>query len=105
MLALVKNGLGDPRLAQLKQRADMAMLRRPAEDPSERSSDAAVVDISPEARHLQQVGVLVQRGDDLRAEKVSRIKAQIFQGTYQVDPAEVAKAVVRSEITRLLGRE
>lgn len=105
MLALVKNGSGDTRLSQLTQRNEIALLRRSVGEPNVRSGDAALVDISLEARHLHRVGVLAQPGNELRAEKVSRVKEQIVQGTYYVDPIEIAKAVMRSEITRLLGRE
>ncbi len=105
MLALVKNGAGDIRLSQLTHRSDIALLRRPVGESGGRSSDATRVDISPEARRLQSIGVLAQHDDTFRAQKVSRIKEQIVQGTYHADPVEVAKAVMRSEITRLLGGE
>ena len=105
MLALVKNEAGGIRLSQLTRHSDIALLRRPVEEPRGRSSDAARVDISPEARRLHSIGILAQHDDALRAQKVSRIKEQIVQGTYHVDSVEVARAVMRNEITRLLGGE
>jgi flagellar biosynthesis anti-sigma factor FlgM len=70
----------------------------------ERSEEAAQVSISSEARQLQRVAALAQRGDELRAEKVRQLKEQIAQGTYHVEAADVAQGIVRSEIARLLGQ-
>lgn len=66
---------------------------------------AAQVSISPEARQLQKVVELSKRGDDLRAEKLQRIKGQIENGTYHVDATDVAKSAARHEISRLLGKQ
>jgi flagellar biosynthesis anti-sigma factor FlgM len=73
------------------------------EKGTERSGEAAQVTISADARRLQRVTALAKREDELRAEKVNRIKEQILQGKYRVEAAEVAKGIVRSEISRLLG--
>ncbi len=67
--------------------------------------DAAQVDISAEARQLQHISFLVRHSDEERAAKVMKLKEQITRGDYYVAPLEVAKALVRSEIARLLGRE
>ena len=66
------------------------------------SGASAKIDISPEARKLQRVAELAQKGDELRAEKVKTIKEQVEQGTYQVGSEDVAKSVARSEVARLL---
>lgn len=70
----------------------------------EQTGDAAQVSISAEARKLQKVVALSEKGDDLRAEKLRQIKEQIDQGTYHVEAGEVAKSVARHEISRLLGK-
>lgn len=59
---------------------------------------------SPEESHSERVVALAARGNELRANKVRRIKAQIAQGTYYVATEAVAKSMLRSEITRLLGK-
>jgi flagellar biosynthesis anti-sigma factor FlgM len=69
----------------------------------ERTGEAAQVSISAEARQLQRVAALAERGDELRTEKLNRIKEQLQQGTYHVEAADVAKGILRSEISRLLG--
>ncbi len=46
---------------------------------------------------------LTKRGRELRAQKTRETKEQIEEGTYYVDATDVAKSVVRDEVTRLLG--
>jgi flagellar biosynthesis anti-sigma factor FlgM len=70
----------------------------------EQTGDAAQVSISAEARKLQKVVALAERGDELRAEKLRQLKEQIEQGTYHVEAADVAKSVTRHEVSRLLGK-
>lgn len=50
-------------------------------------------------------GVVAKESDELRAQKIKAIKKQIEEGTYHVDAAEVAKAIVRHETARLLGNK
>ena len=42
---------------------------------------------------------LAREGYELRAEKVSQIRRLIAKGEYEVDPREVAKSIVRAEIS------
>lgn len=60
---------------------------------------------SPAAQRLQQVRALAKQGDDLRVRKLNRIRNEIAQGVYHVEAADVAKAILRSEISRLLGQK
>lgn len=68
------------------------------------SNNAAQVSISTEARELQKVVALAERGDELRAEKLRQIKEQIDNGTYQVQAKDVARSLVRHEASHLLGK-
>jgi flagellar biosynthesis anti-sigma factor FlgM len=95
-IALSQQAQRNNKVVSLKQYAD---LKRGARE------DAAQIDISAEARQLQHFSLLVQQGNEERTVKVAKIKEQITRGEYYVAPLEVAKALVRSEITRLLGRE
>ncbi|MGH7967008.1 MAG: flagellar biosynthesis anti-sigma factor FlgM [Candidatus Binatia bacterium] len=61
--------------------------------------------ISPATQRLQQVTALAKRGDKLRAKKVDRIRKDLAQGTYHVDAADVAKAILRSEVSWLSGQK
>jgi flagellar biosynthesis anti-sigma factor FlgM len=67
------------------------------------AEDAARVTISKDARRLQRVVSLAQEGDELRSEKVRRLKAAIEQGTYEVPARDAARAIVGHELARLLS--
>lgn len=96
----------DVSLSQLiKGDKTASSVREKGERGVERSGEAAQVTISPEARHLQRVAALAKHGDELRAEKVNRIKEQILQGEYHVETADVARGIARNEISRLLGKQ
>lgn len=69
-----------------------------------RSGEAIRVTISSEARQLQRVVELARQGDAMRAERVRTIKEEVLRGTYRVEPVEVAKAILRSEIAELFAR-
>lgn len=76
-----------------------------ADSKVKESGASAKVDISPEARKMQRVAELAQKGDELRAEKVKKIKEQVEQGTYQASSGDVAKSIARSEVARLLEKK
>ncbi len=63
------------------------------------------VSLSSEVRSLQRVAALAKQGDKLRTEKVSRLREQISRQEYHVAVADVAKAIARSEIAWLLGKQ
>jgi flagellar biosynthesis anti-sigma factor FlgM len=90
---------------QAKRNNKVVSLRQYVETKRGGREDAAQVEISSEARQLQHLSFLVQRSGEERAAKVIQLKEQISRGEYVVAPLEVAKALVRSEISRLLGRE
>ena len=69
------------------------------------SEGATKVSISFEARQLQKVAVLAQQGDELRADKVNRLKEQILRGDFHVEATELAGDLLRSEIVRLFSEE
>jgi flagellar biosynthesis anti-sigma factor FlgM len=54
---------------------------------------------------LQKAAELAGKGDELRAEKVNKIKEQLAQGTYKVDAEDVAKSIARGEVARLLNKQ
>ena len=79
--------------------------RGEGEKEAQQGDSPAKVSISAEGRYLQRAAELAGRGDELRAEKVRKIKEQLVQGTYQVAAEDVAKSVARSEVARLLGKQ
>ena len=106
MLTVTTSESGGANLSQPVQRNNKVVYLRPYGDTKRGShDDAAQVDISAEARQLQHIRLLVQHSDEGRAATVMKIKERISRGEYDVAPLEVAKALVRSEISRLLSRE
>jgi flagellar biosynthesis anti-sigma factor FlgM len=62
--------------------------------------ESAKVNISKEAREPQRIAQqLARNGDELLAEKVRQVKEIIAKGEYEVDPREVAKSIIRTEIS------
>jgi flagellar biosynthesis anti-sigma factor FlgM len=82
----------------------VAYLQPVTQSGREHFGDAVQVSISGEAREFRQAQLLAQQTDAVRQERVHAIKEQLLQGSYHVDADEVARAIVRSEISRLLGR-
>jgi len=76
-----------------------------ADSKVKESGASAKVDISLDARKMQRVAELAKKGDELRAEKVKQIKEQVAQGTYEVSSEDVAKSILRSEVSRLMEKE
>ena len=61
---------------------------------------SAKVNISKEARESQKIAhQLVRKGDELLAEKFRQLKEIIAKGEYEIDPREVAKSIIRAEIS------
>jgi flagellar biosynthesis anti-sigma factor FlgM len=62
--------------------------------------ESAKVNISKEAREPQRIAQqLARNGDELLAKKVRQVKEIIAKGEYEVDPREVAKSIIRTEIS------
>jgi len=66
---------------------------------------SAKVTISKKAREPQRITEpLARKGDELLAAKVRQVKEIIAKGEYEVDPREVAKSIIRTEISRHLEK-
>jgi flagellar biosynthesis anti-sigma factor FlgM len=90
---------------QVQNDKGVAPVRGDADKGAQQAGETAKISISAEARHLQKAAELAEKGDELRAEKVNKIKEQIAAGTYHAEAEEVAKSVARSEVARLLGKQ
>jgi flagellar biosynthesis anti-sigma factor FlgM len=98
---LVDSGISQ----HVKNDKNVAPARNENEPGARQAGETAKISISEEARHLQKAAELAGKGDELRAAKVEKIKAEIEAGTYHVEAEEVAKSVARSEVARLLGKQ
>ncbi len=104
-MKITQKGPADTELAQLVKKDKVAGPGwANADTKAQQSSESATVNISPEARQLQRIAELARAGDEVRAEKVKKIKEQINQGTYEANSTEVSKSIVRSEVARLLEK-
>lgn len=105
-MKIIHKGPTDPNLSQLVKNEKTVTPARPSEENRvERTGESARISISPEARELQKVVALAKAGDEIRADKVKDLKELIAKGEYQVEAIEVAKSMIRSEVSRLLTEE
>jgi flagellar biosynthesis anti-sigma factor FlgM len=99
-------GPADLDLCQLVQnKKAVGSMRREKDAKVRQGGESAKVHISPEARKVRRVAELVRTADQLRADKVKQIKAEIEADLYQVDSKDVAKSIARSEVSRLLEKK
>ena len=102
-MKITQRGPADTNLSQLVQNdKQVTPVRRDSSSEVRHSSESSKVNISKEARELQRVAELARAGDELRAQKVQQIKDQIAKGTYNADPHEISKSIVRSEVSNIL---
>ncbi|MGE3076457.1 MAG: flagellar biosynthesis anti-sigma factor FlgM [Dehalococcoidia bacterium] len=62
--------------------------------PAERVDRSDSAGITGEARELASALEVVTESEEVRAERVMALKAQIANGTYNPDPREIAKKLV-----------
>jgi flagellar biosynthesis anti-sigma factor FlgM len=101
-MKITQRGPADTDLSQLVHNEKALGQKQSAEVKAPLTGASAKVNISQEARDLQKIAELARTGDGLRAQKVRQIKDQVAAGEYKVAPEEVAKSILRSEVTRLL---
>lgn len=105
-MKITQKGPADADLTQLVKKEKISGPAQPEGDvKAHQSSGSARVSISPEARHLQRIAELARTGDELRAERVKKIKEEIDSGAYHADSIEVSKSIVRGEVARLLDKK
>jgi negative regulator of flagellin synthesis FlgM len=105
-MKITQKGPADADITQLVKKDKVAGPTRGDGDiRTQQSNDSAKVNISPEARKLQRVAELARTGDELRADKVKKIKEEIESGTYHADSMDVSKSIARSEVARLLEKK
>ena len=105
-MKVTPKGPADTDISQVIQNGKKVAANRSQTDgETQKSAGSASVNISPQARQLQRIAELAQKGDDLRAEKVKALKEKIASGDYHVDAGEVADDIARSEVARLLEKK
>jgi flagellar biosynthesis anti-sigma factor FlgM len=101
-MKITQRGPADTDTSQLVHNEKSVGQRKTAGPRSQPSSESATVNISQKARELQKIAELARAGDELRADRVRQVKEQVAAGEYHVESKDVAKSILRSEVTRLL---
>jgi flagellar biosynthesis anti-sigma factor FlgM len=101
-MKIAQRGPTDTDLSQRVHNDKSVGQKQAGEVKTHQTGESAKVNISQEARDLQKIAELARAGDELRADKVRQIKAQVAAGEYQVESKDVAASILRSEVTRLL---
>ena len=101
-MKITQRGPADNDIPQLVQNEKSVGQKKAADLKSQQSGGSATVNISQEARDLQKVAELARAGEELRADKIRKIKEQVVAGEYHVESKDVAKSILRSEVIRLL---
>ena len=98
MMEVIHKGRSGAELSQLIQAAGQAGRDKRTEVGL--TVESAKVNISKKAREPQRIAQqLARKGDELLAEKVRQFKEIIARGEYEIDPREVAKSIIRTEIS------
>ena len=102
-MKITDRGPTDADLSQRIQNDKVAgQVRSDQSQNAQQSRDSTKVIISKEGRELQRIVELARTGDEIRAQKVQHLKDEIANGNYKPDTKDVAKSIVRSEVSRLL---
>jgi flagellar biosynthesis anti-sigma factor FlgM len=101
-MKITHRGPADTDISQLVHNDKSVGKKQTAEAKTQHGGESAKVNISQQARDLQKIAELARTGDELRAQKVRLIKEQMASGEYNAAPDEVAKSILRSEVTRLI---
>jgi len=101
-MKITQRGPADTDISQHVHNDKSVGQKHTAETKTQQGGESAKVNISQQARDLQKIAELARAGDEMRAQKVRLIKEQVAAGEYKAAPEEVAKSIVRSEVTRLL---
>src|SRR5262245_51506835 len=101
MMKVTHEGRAGRHLSQLMQNAKAAgQTDRDKRTEVGSTLESGKVSICKGARELQRITDLLHRkGDKLRAEKVKQVKEIIAKGEYEVDSREVAKSIIRTEVS------
>jgi flagellar biosynthesis anti-sigma factor FlgM len=101
-MKITHRGPADTDISQLVHNDKAVGQKQTAETKTQHGGESAKINISQQARDLQKIAELARAGDEMRAQKVRLIKEQIAAGEYNPASDEVAKSILRSEVTRLI---
>ena len=101
-MKITQRGPSDAEISQLVQNEKSVGQRKAGDVKAQPGGESASVNISQKARELQRIAELARAADELRADRVRQLKEQVAAGDYHPESKDVAKSILRSEVTRLL---
>ena len=101
-MKITQRGPSDTEISQLVHNEKSVAQRKGGDLKSQSGGESATVNISQKARELQKIAEMARAGDELRAERVRQVKEQVAAGEYHAESKDVAKSILRTEVTRLL---
>lgn len=89
--------------AYQKSIRDKNRVQESAKQPAEGVTKEDKVVLSAEVRRIQEAKKLLDSIPDIREEKVAQIKAQIENGTYQVEEKKLAQKMMKESLLNELS--
>ena len=71
-------------------------------DDRSKPSSTDKVELSAESKEMQKIYEVLKSTPDVRAEKVSELKKQVQEGSYQVDSGAVAEKMIKESLLDLI---
>jgi negative regulator of flagellin synthesis FlgM len=71
-------------------------------DERSRQSSTDKVELSAESKEMQKIYEILKSTPDVRAEKVSELKKQVQEDSYQVDSGAVAEKMIKDSLLDLI---
>ena len=71
-------------------------------DDRSKPSSTDKVELSAESKEMQKIYEVLKSTPDVRAEKVSELKKQVQEGSYQVDSGAVAEKMIKDSLLDLI---
>ena len=89
--------------AYQKSIRDKNRVQESAKQPAEGVMKEDKVVLSAEVKRIQEAKILLDSVPDIREEKVAQIKAQIENGTYQVEEKKLAQKMMKESLLNELS--
>ena len=89
--------LVDPYAAQVQTNKRISGKETQGTTPSANTRTGDRVNVSPEAKLLQEAHTAATNAPEVRQDRVNALKAQVEEGTYKPDSKKIAAKLVESE--------
>ena len=87
-------------LCRVRNQKAVRRIQREKATTVAQNRQSASVDESKQTWELLRIAELARKADELRAKRVKQIRESIVNGEYKVDAQEIARSIIRNEISR-----